>query len=197
MIRYRGSTSREVTLRVRLNLFSEMIKDAIYFKEKAESLPEDSSHEFERWRYLRASIIYSFSVIESYINEFIEKSLENKKRSLSTEDEEFFKNSLEFLKRHFEKRKIEEKLKLGVKLVTGKEIDTSSLEYKDFIELRHIRNMLMHPKTEVETYKLHKTYVTIKSANNAINTAKGIIKKIHELDGAPPPPFVELTHSTG
>ena len=191
MIKYRGSTSREVTIRVRLNLFLEMFRDAIYFKEVAESLPEDSSHEFERWRYLRASIIYSFSVIESYINEFIEKSLENKKRSLSTEDEEFFKNSLEFLKRHFEKRKIEEKLKLGVKLVTGKEIDTSSLEYKDFIELRHIRNMLMHPKNEVETYKLHEKYVTIKSANKAIETVRGIIKKIHELNGTPPPPFVD------
>lgn len=190
MIKYRGSTSREVTIRVRLNLFLEMFRDAIYFKEVAESLPEDSSHEFERWRYLRASIIYSFSVIESYINEFIEKSLENKKRSLSNEDE-FLKNSLEFLKRYFEKRKIEEKLKSGVELITGKEFDTSSSEYKDFIELRHIRNMLMHPKNEVETYKLHEKYVTIKSANKAIETVRGIIKKIHELNGTPPPPFVD------
>ena len=67
-----------------VHLPSEMFNDALYFKEVAESLPTDPSHDFGRWRFLRASIIFSFIAIESYINEFIKKSLEEKKLSPST-----------------------------------------------------------------------------------------------------------------
>ena len=172
----------------------EMFNDALYFKEIAENLPEDPSA-FEQWRYLRASIIFSFTAIESYINTFIEKSLENKKLIVSNENEKFLKNILVFLKKHLKSRSIEEKLKVGVKLITGKEIDTRSSEYSGFIHLKDIRNKLIHSKSEEETYRIHREDITIENANKAIETVRGLIKKIHELDGTPYPQFVDRKQS--
>ena len=161
---------------------SEMFNDALYFKEVAESLPTDTSHNFERWRYLRASIIFSFIAIESYINEFIKKSLEKKK--LSPSAKQFLEN---------ERRSIWEKLTLGVELITRKEVDPSGSEYHNFKRLESTRNKLIHFKGEIEIYTRD---ITIKRAEEAIETVRKLIKKIHELDDSSYPQFIDRTHST-
>ena len=174
------------------HLPSEMFNDALYFKEVAESLPKDISHDFERRRYLRASIIFSFIVIESHINEFIIKSLKAKKSSLSTEeDKKFFKDTLELLKNHLIGMNIKNKLSSSVKLVTGNKI-TSSPEYEDFKWLNEIRNRLIHFRGERAVYTKD---ITIENANKAIETVRKIIKTIHELDGTPYPQFVDRKQS--
>ena len=165
-----------------VHLPSEMFNDALYFKEVAESLPTDPSHDFGRWRFLRASIIFSFIAIESYINEFIKKSLEEKKLSPSTN---------QFLEK--KRRSILEKLTLGVELITGKEVDPTSSEYNNFKRLESTRNKLIHFKGEIEIYTRD---ITIKRAEEAIETVRGLIKKIHELDGTSPPQFIDRSHST-
>ena len=165
-----------------VHLPSEMLYDALYFKEVAESLPKDSSHDFERWRYLRASIIFSFIAIESYINEFIKKSLERGKK-LTPSAKEFLEN---------ERRSIWEKLTLGVELITGKEVDTSSFEYKNFKRLGSTRNKLIHFRGQRGIYTRD---ITTERAEEAIETVRKIIKKIHEVDGTPYPQFVDTKQS--
>lgn len=160
---------------------SEMFNDALYFKEVAKSFPKDTSHDFERWRYVRASIIFSSITMESYINEFIKKSLERKKLTLSAK---------EFLEK--ERRSIWEKLTLGVELITRKEVDTSISEYQNFIRLKKTRDKLIHFKGDIKIYTQD---ITLPRAEEAIETVRGVIKKIHELDGTPYPQFVDRKQS--
>jgi hypothetical protein len=180
MVKYKASKSPEITLRV-VHLPSEMFNDVLYFKEAAESLPTDPNHDFERWRYLRAAIIFSFITIESYINEFIKSSLEKKK--LSPSAKKFLENS---------RRSTSEKLTLGVELITGKEFDIASSEYNNFERLQKTRNKLIHFKGEREIYTRD---ITIPRVEEAIETVRGLIKKIHELDDTPYPQFIDKKKS--
>ena len=161
-----------------VHLPTEMFYDACYFKELAKKLLKDPRYDdFERWRYLRASIIFSFIAIESYINEFIKNALETKDLSSSAK---------EFLGK--DRASILEKLTLGVELITGKEVDTSSSEYMNFKRLRDTRNKLIHFKGEREIYIQD---ITPKRAEKAIETVRKLIKKIHELDETSCPKFVD------
>ncbi len=47
---------------------AEMFNDAMYFLEEAKKLSTSSDNDFLRWRYLRASIIYSFISLEAFAN---------------------------------------------------------------------------------------------------------------------------------
>jgi len=69
-----------------INLYEELLRDASFFKDLAERLPDDQNYDFERWRYLRASTIHSFIAIESYINYFIKESLQRDDLSKATKD---------------------------------------------------------------------------------------------------------------
>lgn len=182
------------TVRV-FSFWQEMFNDALYFKEMAENLSEDSS-EFERWRYLRASIIFSFAALESYINAFIDRSLiENEKLIESIEEKQFLKNVIEFLKKQLQNRPIAEKLKTGVELITNEEFDTKSSEYSDFIDLKKLRNRLIHAKDEKENLSIHRKYITLLVAEKSLETVRGIIKMIHKLEGTSYPEFVDRVKS--
>ena len=49
----------------------EMFNDALYFLEQAKELDPAPHNDWIRWRYLRATILYSFICLESVINGLI------------------------------------------------------------------------------------------------------------------------------
>lgn len=160
--------------------YDELLKDAHFFKEKAKELPEDKNYDFDRWRYLRASIIHSFIALESYIDDFIKGTLDRKDLSSAAKD---------FLKEDkLDHMSITIKLTVGIELITHKGVDTSISEYQNFKRLKNVRDNLVHYKGNVEVYTKG---LTIKNAETSIETVKNIIKKIHEFDGTPFPKFID------
>jgi hypothetical protein len=160
--------------------YEELLKDAHSFKNLAEELPEEKNNDFERWRYLRASIIHSFIALESYIDKFIKEAL--RRDDVSKAAKNFLKeDKLDYMA-------IFTKLTVAIELITHKGVDTSISEYQNFIRLKKIRDKLVHYKGDVAVYTED---LTIKNAEQAIVTVKNIIKKIHELDETDYPPFID------
>jgi hypothetical protein len=54
-----------------VNYPAEMFNDALYFLEEAKKLGSSSKNDWLRWRYLRATILYSFGCLKAYVNSLI------------------------------------------------------------------------------------------------------------------------------
>ncbi len=173
------------------HMTEELFSDAIYFKEQAENLSDNPNNNPKRRRYSRASIIFSFSTIECFINEFIIKSLSNPPNPNITPSAKRFLN---------ERPSTKEKITLGVELITGERVDISNSAYNGFNRLILWRNSLVH----IEEYKnMHRVNITpprnendtdvatVFNAEKGIETVRAIIKEIHKLDGTDYPEFID------
>ena len=174
------------------HMTEDLFRDAIYFKEQAENLPDDPNNNPKRRRYSRASIILSFSTVECFINEFIIKSLSDSTNpNITPSAKKFFEK---------EKRPVVEKITLGVELITGKRVDISNSAYNGFIRLNKWRNSLVHIKEYKNIYRVNiipsrtknsEDIATVYNAEKGINTVRSIIKEIHKLDGTDYPRFID------
>ncbi len=173
------------------HMTEEIFNDAVYFKNQAESLPPDLSNAYERRRYSRASILFSFIAIECFINEFIDKLIsdsDNLKKVPSSDKRGLAKNWLPITKR----------LKLCVKLITGKHIDEGGSAYKRFIWLRDLRDAQIHSHGGANIYSEDISIIygkneiaTVDDAKKGIEAIKAIIKEIHKLEGTDYPRFID------
>jgi hypothetical protein len=54
-----------------VNFSYEMFNDALYFYEQAQQVDPSPQDDLIRWRFLRATILFSFASLESVINGYI------------------------------------------------------------------------------------------------------------------------------
>jgi len=118
-------------------------------------------------RSAMVTVIFSVATIESYINEY---GIQNFSRS-------YFNNYLD-------KLDIKSKWVIYPKLVTGKQIDTSSKTFESLEKLISLRNRLVHDKTRKKRIcDLNESdWVTELEAEEAVNTVLGLVKELAGLD---------------
>ena len=163
----------------------EMFNDALSFKEAAQYLEKDPEYDWLRWRYFRASIVFSMISLEAYVNTFISDYLRNIKKRPQEADA-------------FDKKKtfLIPKLKRTIPRVTGKHIDETKSEWNDLKTITEIRNRLVHYKRGTEIYKDDDFYgVNIINAEKGVSMVRGIIKQLNALIGQQYPPWVDRPQS--
>lgn len=158
----------------------EMYNDAIFFKEQAIELDAKTENDWLRWRYLRASIILSFSSFESYLNSFIKARIPDKA----------FANV-------FDKAKFpwDFSLRTIVPEITGGKITEDSL--KKIRRIAKIRNRLIHYSgdTRLIYEDTNPEGINANNAEKSIQMVRDIIKQLNALIGQQYPPWVDQTHS--
>ena len=178
----------EQVLRVRLVSFpAEMFNDALFFLEEAKKLDPTPGNDWLRWRYLRASILYSFACLEAYVNSLIADHLHN------------VLGLPEVAKNFRNARTINLEAKIDTVypiLVRKKPIDKKRREWKDFETIRTIRNRLAHYKGGTKIYRDQDPYgVNIPNAEKGIEMVRLMVKYLKQLAGERYPPWVDQTHS--
>jgi hypothetical protein len=162
-----------------------MFNDAMYFLEQAKKLSDAPENNWLRWRYLRGSILYSFTSIESYVNSFIIGNIIN---SLNLPE----------VAKDFEnwRLNIEIKFNIIIPILIGKRIDKSSQEWRDFQTLKNIRNRITHYSGGTQIYNDNDPYgVNLKNAEMGINMVRGMVKQLKTLVGEESPPWVDQKQS--
>jgi hypothetical protein len=138
-------------------VFEEYLQDSFAFVNKARELSAEGDERNSK-RYYRAAIFYSISSIEAYIN-FLADTFE-KGQSL-TEHEIAFLSDKKFVfspsrfqvEDQTEYHKLQEKLKFVIKRFLP-EYDVNTPEWSYLIELKDLRDRLVHPKTHEDTILL-------------------------------------------
>ncbi|MFC1507199.1 hypothetical protein ACFLQ6_09050 [Thermoproteota archaeon] len=188
-----GAESLSGSFRIR-NLTYEMYNDAMYFKEQAKKLPTEPKYDFQRWTYLRASIIVSLIAIESFINLFLKQHFNY--LDVSTQSCLFVGNNGKPKASKLRRLPIDVKLTMGIKLVTGKTFDVTKEPYKSYKRFKKIRNDLVHFEgTSKQDRKKHNNDFTIDNAENVLKTIRSMMKKIHKFEDATPPEWIRQTRS--
>ena len=161
-----------------------MFNDSIYFLEQAKCISKEPENDWLRWRFLRASIIYSLTSMDSYLNRFIEARI----RKIPVENfSEVFSNS------RLNRRT---KLEIIVPIITNKVIDPKSQEMVDLQKIATIRNRLVHYSGGTKIYDdADPDGINIANAELAINMVRGMVKLLNELVGEKYPPWVDQTVS--
>ncbi len=168
-----------------VNLPCEMFNDAKYFLEQAKNLGKEPENDWLRWRYLRASIIFSLISLEAYTNTFISDYLRNVEKR-PKEADAFDRKKL-FLTQKFEQT---------VPQVIGAHIDKTKSEWSDLETVKEIRNRLVHYKRGKEVYKDSDFYgVNIINAEKGISMVRGMIKQLNTLIGQQYPPWLDRPQS--
>lgn len=165
---------------------AEMFNDAMYFLEEAKKLSASSSNDWLRWRYLRASVIYSFASLEAYVNSFIEGFIAEKLKLPKVAND--FVNK--------ERLGIPTKLELIIPLIIGKEFDKTKPEWADLQAIKKIRKRLVHYAGDTEIYNDSDLLgVNIPNAEKGITMVRDMVKQLCALLGVKYPPWVDQTKS--
>ena len=163
----------------------EMYNDALFFKEEAKKLDPTSENYRLRWRYLRASIIFSLTSTEAYVNTFISDHVSN---TLGQPD---------MAQKMSKKRlSLDTKLEYILPLTTGKRMDKTKKEWIDYKAIRKIRDRLVHYDKGEEIYKDKAPYgINMANAEKGIEMVRGIVKQLCALTKKRYPPWVDQTQS--
>lgn len=162
-----------------------MFNDALFFLEEAKKLDKQTRNDFLRWRYLRASIIYSLTSLEAYANTFIIDHIPNNLRLPRVADD--FADEQMSLAIKFERI---------VPLIIGKEIDKTKPEWENFQTIRKIRNKIVHYTGGIQIYNEDDIYgVNVNNAEKGIKMVRGMIKQLNSLVGTKYPPWVDREKS--
>jgi len=118
-------------------------------------------------RFAMISVVFSVMTIESYINEY---GIENFSKS-------YFNNYLD-------KLDLKSKWVICPKLVTGKQIDTSSQTFELLGKLIALRNSLVHDKTRKKRISEvnESDWVTEVEAQETVDTVRKLFKELDKLD---------------
>ena len=168
-----------------VNFPAEMFNDSLYFLEEAKKLEPIPENDWLRWRYLRASILYSFACLEAYVNTLIADHLRNVL-------------GLPEVAKNFRKRRIslEAKIDTVYAILVRKSIDKERREWNDFKDIQTIRNRLAHYSGGTAIYRDQDPYgVNISNAEKGIEMVRLMVKYLKQLAGERPPPWVDQTHS--
>ena len=169
-----------------VNFPQEMFNDAMHFLEEAKKLSTSSDNDFLRWRYLRASIIYSLTSLEAFVNTLIAGLIAEKLKLPNVAND--FANK--------ERMGMVAKLERIFPLITGKEIDKTKPEWIDLQTVRNIRNRLVHYTGGTEIYNDNDPYgVNISNAEKGIRMVRGMVRQLCALLGENPPIWVERIES--
>jgi len=164
----------------------EMYNDALHFFREGRKNHTEIGDPFVTWRNLRATVLFSFAAIESCINQFIDAYVDQNRTKISQKKAEYWT----------EKGRpvwINEKLNKGVALFGGIPLGQDTVLWKDFNELKDLRNNLIHYK--VSNRLFYNTDELLKQAEKGIRTASVVIKKIylaHPANASYPSGFDEL-----
>jgi hypothetical protein len=164
----------------------EMYKDALYFNEQAKMNDANSGDPFITWRNLRAAILFSFAAIESCINQFIDSHVNQSKGQMLQKDIDFWNE------KSYPYPSIAKKLNDGVELFggKGKRLENNAPLWKDFEELKQLRDDLAHFKMGNQLF--YDTRTLLVNVEKGVRTASTVIKKIylsHPQNTSYPPVF--------
>ena len=168
-----------------VNFSAEMFNDSLYFLEEAKKLGSQSENDWLRWRYLRASIIFSLTSFEAYVNTFIAGQIANTLK-------------LQGVAKGFanDRSSLSAKLENIIPILTGKELDKTQPEWTDFQIIRKIRNRIMHYTGGTQVYNDADFYgVNITNAEKGISMTRGLIRQLTRLVGKPSPAWVNQAQS--
>ncbi len=161
----------------------EMFKDALYFFEQSKANDVSSGDVFVTWRYLRAAILFSFAAVEACINQSIDEHIERNKHQMPQDDVDYWSEKKRYIS-------IGEKLSEGIKLYGGTSLNLNSILWSDFLELKKLRDDLVHYKVENRLY--YDTKELFERSEKGIRTAGAVIKAIylsHPQNVSYPPVF--------
>jgi hypothetical protein len=167
-----------------VNFPCEMFNDAMYFLEEAKRLNANPQNDWLRWRYLRASLIFSITSLESYVNTFI-SDITTKTLSLPNVADKLSKKRLD----------LETKFDCIIPLITKKHIDKNKKEWSDYKIIKKIRKRLVHYTGGTKIYDNSDCGINIPNAEKGITMVRGIIKQLNSLIGQKYPPWVDRKHS--
>lgn len=164
---------------------AELFNDALYFLEEAKKLSKQPENDFLRWRYLRASIIYSLTAFETEVNIFITGHIRERLKLPNVAEEFAVKRS-----------SIETKVEQLVPILIGKEFNKSTKEWADWKAVKKIRNRIVHYTGGTEIYNDNDPLgVNISNAEKAIEAVSGMITQLIQLVGSQVPPWVKQRES--
>jgi len=171
-----SSTASHATSALIVSMQQEMYKDALYFIEQAKTNDVKSGDPFVTWRNLRASILFSFASIESCVNQFIDSHVSRSKSQMPQKDIDFW------AEKTYPFPSIAKKLNDGVELFggKGKRLENDTPLWKDFQDLKQLRDDLAHFK--VGNRLFYDTKVLLVNVEKGIRTASTVIKKIYLAD---------------
>jgi len=167
-----------------VNFPAEMFNDALFFLEKAKNIEPISENDWLRWRYLRASILYSFSCIEAYVNLLIisrAKKLGLKDVATNIKEENI---------------RLESKIDTIYSSLLGKPIDKSKLYWKYFKAIKKIRNEISHYTGGTKIYNDDEEYgINISNAEKGVEMVRLMIRYLTEISDIECPEWINLTES--
>jgi hypothetical protein len=148
-----------------------MYTGALYFCGEAKSNHAVKGDPFVMWRNLFAAVFFSFAAIEACINQIIGEHVDRNKERMSPEEIDRWTEK----KRHLS---IERKLNEGIELYGGKgtRLSKDTALWNDFIDLKRLRNELVHYKVAYRLYS--DTQELMERMEKGIRTTSTIIKRI-------------------
>jgi hypothetical protein len=166
-----------------VNFPEEMFNDAMYFLEQAKNLSAENNNTWLRWRYLRASIIFSFSSFESYLNSFI-------KARIQVIPDKAFANV-------FDEAKFSWQFSLDTIFpeLTGQKIANKLL--KEAKRIARIRNSLVHYSGDTQRIyeESNPEGINVNNAEKGVQMVRDMIKQMNNLVGLKYPPWVDRIRS--
>ena len=169
-----------------VNFPAEMFNDTIFFLEEAKKYDAGEENDWLRWRYLRASIIYSYASLESFVNLLIADTLRGV-FGLRQAAEEFQKD-----------RSIGLYAKIGkiYPNIVGKTIDPNWSSYSNFDLINEIRNRLSHYKGGAAIYNDSDPYgVKVTNAEKGVQMVSTVVRILKGLTNEAYPPWVDQQKS--
>lgn len=161
-----------------------MFNDALYFLEQAKHFDLSPKNDWCRWRYLRATILYSLACIESVVNGLIIGKAKNQGNQKLVRRIKYGRTSI-----YYKVKNIYPKL-------MGKSMNTESEEWKNFDHIRKIRNKITHYSGGTEIYNEDNIYgVNIYNAEKAIKMVRIFVKYLYELGNLTPPNWIHQQKS--
>jgi hypothetical protein len=169
-----------------VSMQQEMYQDSLHFYEeakKAHAVAQENP--FETWRNIRAAILFTFAAIESCVNQFIDTHVNQSLSTMSQKESDFWTEKSGYVS-------IIRKLNEGVELFggKGKRLDSDTSLWKDFKELKELRDDLVHYKAEDRLF--YDTNELLQRTEKGIRTSSAVIRKIyltHPQNKAYPPVF--------
>ena len=169
-----------------VNFPAEMFNDTIFFLEEAKKYDVSEENDWLRWRYLRASIIYSYASLESYVNLLIADTLRGV-YGLRQAAEEFQKDR---------------SIRLYAKIdkiypnIVGKAISPDWSSYSNFGLINEIRNRLSHFKGGAAIYNDSDPYgINVTNAEKGVQMVRIVVKILKGLTNEAYPPWVDQQKS--
>lgn len=157
-------------------MFEEYLQDASALFD----LGKTSDDERISRRYYRATVFYSYSALEAFINQISETLYDSKNITkeqyyfLIDKKQEFSATTFKLIIKD-EYHRVDEKIKLIIKKYSPK-FNFANTDWTHLIELKKIRDSLMHPKNSEDQLELNE-YVRI--INNGLN---GVIATINNMN---------------